>query len=228
MHESSHSWAKSKALAYSHNYRNKQDNFIIVFYYYHRMLLVIMDTIIMFWLNKQKRFLPFNSQLRRCAHRKHIEHILSTSYQSLHYNHKHIGGAIISVSAITHILMWLFQCSPLSPSLCLSLCFSVCMQRKRQDPNGEYYILANMQTIQNGCGFHTKNIIATYTYIHFTATFVILSYCIIYDFLFSALDIWALARMYVLVTAVRAFDCEDLVFNDVHFTKYNVWVLYSR
>lgn len=37
----------------SHNYRNKQDNFIIVFYYYHGMLLVIMDAIIMFWLNKQ-------------------------------------------------------------------------------------------------------------------------------------------------------------------------------
>lgn len=69
-----------------------------------------MDAIIMLWLNKQ-------SAERHLLLRKHIEHNLSTSYQSFRYNHKHIRDAIIFVSAD----------STLDVTVSLSLSLSLCL-----------------------------------------------------------------------------------------------------
>lgn len=143
------SWAKSKALACSNNYRNKQDNFIIAFYYYHGVLLVIMDAIIMSWLNKQTVSSIVSARAfeyacicfwRACQpFRENTLNILSTSYQSFLHSHKHIGTAII------------FICSDgtVDVCLCLSALFSYWMWCSR----------ANMQTIPKWLWFPVPKIL---------------------------------------------------------------------
>lgn len=145
------SWAKSKALACSHNYRNKQDNFIIAFYYYHRVLLVIMDAIIMYWLNKQSVTSIVCARICVCASVEHVSRFEKTHWTS----HRH---HISRFSTVTNTLGPLSFSFAAMPQL---MCLFSALFRAKCDCSR-----ANMQTIRNGCGFQHQKY---YYYVYFVS-----------------------------------------------------------
>lgn len=147
----------------------------------------------MFWLNKQSTKTASSHCIQRLIHthaNTHIEHPIDIISAVSPYNHMHSGP-------LAHTLSFLFPAITYTWCVCFCLVFVENVMFSRI-----------CKPFHNGCGFHTKNIIATYIMV--AATFLILS---------SNLNTSTHTHTYTVSVSCRWYDVVQLAFDGDHFTK---------